>query len=150
MTRYGVLSAAAGALSVGDTDRRHIRLTLPGMEVRRGEERVDLMPWRDVSRVALDVPMTSSRIRAVMPIFGYSVLALLTFEVLEVTVPDARMIVTTGEEDVILPLSRPLPSPYQRRAVEAAERLFAALIADPAVREELRHPQRLLNRVRRG
>jgi len=62
MKRYGPLIVVPGALAVGDPGRHRLRLTPDAVLFRDGSENRGIVPWIQVERVLIDVPVTRFRL----------------------------------------------------------------------------------------
>ncbi|MFJ2541851.1 hypothetical protein [Microbacterium sp. NPDC087589] len=145
MKRYGPLIVVPGALAVGDPGRHHLRLTPDAVLFREGTENRGLVPWAQVERVLLDVPVTRFRLPGLVSTIVIGALTFLAVSDLGLDPDDGTVDVLIDGESTSAPLSRHHVGGYWAPTVDGAHRLLQHLIDHPQQRSLLARPESLLD-----
>ncbi|WP_311257387.1 hypothetical protein [Microbacterium sp. WCS2018Hpa-9] len=145
MKRYGPLIVVPGALAVGDPGRHHLRLTPDAVLFREGSENRGIVPWAQVERVLLDVPVTRFRLPGLVSTIVIGALTFLALSDLGMDPDDGTVDVLIDGESTSAPLSRHHVGGYWEPAVDGAHRLLQHLIDHPEQRSLLARPESLLD-----
>lgn len=145
MKRYGPLIVVPGALAVGDPGRHHLRLTPDAVLFREGSENRGIVPWTQVERVLLDVPVTRFRLPGLVSTIVIGALTFLALSDLGMDPDDGTVDVLIDGESTSAPLSRHHVGGYWAPAVDGAHRLLQHLIDHPEQRTLLARPESLLD-----
>lgn len=145
MKRYGPLIVVPGALAVGDPGKHHLRLTPDAVLFRDGTENRGLVPWAQVERVLLDVPVTRFRLPGLVSTIVIGALTFLAVSDLGLDPDDGTVDVLIDGESTSAPLSRHHVGGYWAPTVDGAHRLLQHLIDHPQQRSLLARPESLLD-----
>jgi hypothetical protein len=145
MKRYGSLIVVPGALAVGDPGRHHLRLTPDAVLFRDGSENRGIVPWIQVERVLIDVPVTRFRLPGLVSTIVIGALTFLAVSDLGMDPDDGTVDVQIGGESTTAPLSRHHVGGYWAPTVDGAHRLLQHLIDHPEQRSLLARPESLLD-----
>ncbi|MDN3444519.1 hypothetical protein [Microbacterium sp. APC 3901] len=145
MKRYGPLIVVPGALAVGDPGRHHLRLTPDALLFREGSENRGIVPWTEVERVLLDVPVTRFRLPGLVSTIVIGALTFLALSDLGMDPDDGTVDVLIDGESTSAPLSRHHVGGYWAPTVDGAHRLLQHLIDHPEQRSLLARPESLLD-----
>ena len=144
MKRYGPLIVVPGALAVGDPGRHHLRLTPEAVLFRDGTENRGIVPWGQVERVLLDVPVTRVRLPGLVSTIVIGALTFLALSDLGMDPEDGTVDVVIDGESTTTPLSRHHVGGYWAPTVDGAHRLLQHLIDHPDQRSLLARPEPLI------
>lgn len=144
MKRYGPLIVVRGVLAVGDPGRHHLRLTPDAVIFRDGTENRGIVPWAQVERVLLDVPVTRFRLPGLVSTIVIGALTFLTVSDLGMDPDDGTVDVVIDGESTSAPLSRHHIGGYWAPTVDGAHRLLQHLIDHPEQRSLLARPEPLI------
>ncbi|KQR45411.1 hypothetical protein ASF87_14325 [Microbacterium sp. Leaf161] len=145
MKRYGPLIVVPGALAVGDPGRHHLRLTPDAVLFRDGSENRGIVPWIQVERVLIDVPVTRFRLPGLVSTIVIGALTFLAVSDLGMDPDDGTVDVKIDGESTTAPLSRHHVGGYWAPTVHGAHRLLQHLIDHPEQRSLLAPPESLLD-----
>lgn len=145
MKRYGPLIIVPGALAVGDPGRHHLRLTPDAVLFRDGSENRGIVPWIQVERVLIDVPVTRFRLPGLVSTIVIGALTFLAVSDLGMDPDDGTVDVQIDGESTTAPLSRHHVGGYWAPTVDGAHRLLQHLIDHPEQRSLLARPESLLD-----
>ena len=145
MKRYGPLIVVPGALAVGDPGRHHLRLTPDAVLFRDGSENRGIVPWIQVERVLIDVPVTRFRLPGLASTIVIGALTFLAVSDLGMDPDDSTVDVQIDGESTTAPLSRHHVGGYWAPTVDGAHRLLQHLIDHPEQRSLLARPESLLD-----
>ncbi|MDR6141430.1 hypothetical protein QE375_000984 [Microbacterium foliorum] len=145
MKRYGPLIVVPGALAVGDPGRHHLRLTPDAVLFRDGSENRGIVPWIQVERVLIDVPVTRFRLPGLVSTIVIGALTFLAVSDLGMDPDDGTVDVQIDGESTTAPLSRHHVGGYWAPTVDGAHRLLQHLIDHPEQRSLLARPESLLD-----
>lgn len=145
MKRYGPLIVVPGALAVGDPGRHHLRLTPDAVLFRDGSENRGIVPWIQVERVLIDVPVTRFRLSGLVSTIVIGALTFLAVSDLGMDPDDGTVDVQIDGESTTAPLSRHHVGGYWAPTVDGAHRLLQHLIDHPEQRSLLARPESLLD-----
>jgi hypothetical protein len=145
MKRYGPLIVVPGALAVGDPGRHHLRLTPDAVLFRDGGENRGIVPWIQVERVLIDVPVTRFRLPGLVSTIVIGALTFLAVSDLGMDPDDGTVDVQIDGESTTAPLSRHHVGGYWAPTVDGAHRLLQHLIDHPEQRSLLARPESLLD-----
>lgn len=145
MKRYGSLIVVPGALAVGDPGRHHLRLTPDAVLFRDGSENRGIVPWIQVERVLIDVPVTRFRLPGLVSTIVIGALTFLAVSDLGMDPDDGTVDVQIDGESTTAPLSRHHVGGYWAPTVDGAHRLLQHLIDHPEQRSLLARPESLLD-----
>ncbi|AQY01448.1 hypothetical protein LJR044_001706 [Microbacterium foliorum] len=145
MKRYGPLIVVPGALAVGDPGRHHLRLTPDAVLFRDGSENRGIVPWIQVERVLIDVPVTRFRLPGLASTIVIGALTFLAVSDLGMDPDDGTVDVQIDGESTTAPLSRHHVGGYWAPTVDGAHRLLQHLIDHPEQRSLLARPESLLD-----
>ncbi|MEX0158588.1 MULTISPECIES: hypothetical protein [unclassified Microbacterium] len=145
MKRYGPLIVVPGALAVGDSGRHHLRLTPDAVLFRDGSENCGIVPWIQVERVLIDVPVTRFRLPGLVSTIVIGALTFLAVSDLGMDPDDGTVDVQIDGESTTAPLSRHHVGGYWAPTVDGAHRLLQHLIDHPEQRSLLARPESLLD-----
>lgn len=145
MKRYGPLIVVPGALAVGDPGRHHLRLTPDAVLFRDGSENRGIVPWIQVERVLIDVPVTRFRLPGLASTIVIGALTFLAVSDLGMDPDDGTVDVQIDGESTTAPLSRHHVGGYWAPTVDSAHRLLQHLIDHPEQRSLLARPESLLD-----
>ncbi|WP_455904858.1 hypothetical protein [Microbacterium sp.] len=145
MKRYGPLIVVPGALAVGDPGRHHLRLTPDAVLFRDGSENRGIVPWIQVERVLIDVPVTRFRLPGLVSTIVTGALTFLAVSDLGMDPDDGTVDVQIDGESTTAPLSRHHVGGYWAPTVDGAHRLLQHLIDHPEQRSLLARPESLLD-----
>lgn len=144
MRRYGPLIVVPGALAVGDPGRHHLRLTPDAVLFRDGTENRGIVPWGQIERVRLDVPVTRFRLPGLVSTIVIGALTFLALSDLGMDPEDGTVDVVIDGESTTTPLSRHHVGGYWAPTVDGAHRLLQHLIDHPDQRSLLARPEPLI------
>jgi hypothetical protein len=145
MKRYGPLIVVPGALAVGDPGRHHLRLTPDAVIFREGTENRGIVPWSQVDRVLLDLPVTRFRLPGLASTIVLGALTFLALSDLGMDPDDGTVDVLIDGEVTTAPLSRHHIGGYWAPTVDGAHRLLQHLIDHPEQRSLLARPAPLID-----
>ena len=144
MRRYRPLIVVPGALAVGDPGRHHLRLTPDAVLFRDGTENRGIVPWGQIERVLLDVPVTRFRLPGLVSTIVIGALTFLALSDLGMDPEDGTVDVVIDGESTTTPLSRHHVGGYWAPTVDGAHRLLQHLIDHPDQRSLLARPEPLI------
>ena len=145
MKRYGPLIVVPGALAVGDPGRHHLRLTPDAVLFRDGAVNRGIVPWGQVERVLLDVPVTRFRLPGLVSTIVIGALTFFALADLGMDPDDGTVDVVIDGESTTAPLSRHHVGGYWAPTVDGAHRLLQHLIDHPEQRSLLARPEPLID-----
>ncbi|MCP2032961.1 hypothetical protein L1277_003074 [Okibacterium sp. HSC-33S16] len=152
MSRFGPLETRGTTLVLGDAGGHHAELTASALILRRFREQPLILDWSRVTSVQLEVPETRFRLPGLVSTVVLGALgAVFADWNLGEDLEDGTLTVgVAGAEPVLMPVTRHHVGGYWTRSVRAASALLSRLVDDPASRELLHSPDRVIKLLASG
>ena len=152
MSRFGPLEAHGSTLVLGDAGGHHAELTASALVIREYQKQPLSLDWSRVESVTLWVPQTRFRLPGLGTTIVLGVLGSL-FDGWNVAedIQDGTLTVSiAGADPMVMPITRHHVGGYWIKSVRAASALLTRLVADPASRQLLNSPERVVQLLASG
>jgi hypothetical protein len=152
MSRFGPLETQGTTLVLGDAGGHHAELTTSALILRQYREQPLVLDWSRVTSVTLDVPETRFRLPGLVTTVVLGALGAIFAEWnIGDDIEDGTLTVgVDGADPVVMPVTRHHVGGYWTRSVTATSALLTRLVADPASRELLHFPDRVVKLLASG
>jgi hypothetical protein len=152
MSRFGPLEARGTTLVLGDAGGHHAELTASALILREYKEPPLVLDWSRVESVALWVPETRFRLPGLATTVLLGVLGSIFHEWnVGDDIQDGTLTVSvTGADPIVMPVTRHHVGGYWVKSVRAASALLSRLVSDPASRQLLDSPERVVKLLASG
>ncbi|GGE96991.1 hypothetical protein [Mycetocola zhadangensis] len=152
MSRFGPLEARGTTLVLGDAGGHHAELTASALVLREYREQPLSLEWFRVESVTLEVPETRFRLPGLVSTVALGVLGSLfgDWNIADDIQDGTLTVSVVGAEPMVMPITRHHVGGYWAKSVRAASALLARLVADPASRQLLHSPERVVKLLASG